>query len=104
MKRVINGKLYNTKTATLLVSWDNRLGSNDFNNCSETLYRTENGNYFLEGDGGAMSRWSKSNGKTTWGSSGLEALTPQEALEWLEDHDENVPEGCPEISALVTEA
>jgi len=104
MKRVIDGKLYNTETAVELVNWNNGLGSNDFNSCDETLYRTKNGNYFLQGDGGAMTQWCKSNGKETWGSSSLVALTAQEALEWLEDHDKEVPEGCPEISALVTEA
>ena len=104
MKKVIDGKRYDTATATGVESWDNGLSRNDFRHCSEELYRTKNGNYFLHGEGGAMTRWSESNGNTSWGSSGIEALSPADALSWLESHNMDVPDNCPEISALITEA
>jgi len=104
MKQIIGGKQYNTDTAQDVANWNNGLGYSDFRNTDETLYRTKNGNYFLHGEGGAMTRWSEGNGNTTWGSSRLIALTPQEALEWLEQHNLDVPDNCPEIINLVIEA
>jgi len=104
MIKIINGKRYDTKTASMIESWDNGLGSNDFHNCSEDLYRTSKGNYFIHGDGGAMTRWSESNGNTTWGSSGIEALTFKEVLEWLEEHGFDIPEEAIELKKLVEEA
>ena len=61
MKKVINGKMYNTETAERLAEWDNgRWGS--FDACSETLYRKRNGELFLHGDGGCRSPYSKFSG------------------------------------------
>lgn len=54
MKKVINGKMYNTETAERLADWDNgRWDSLDA--CSEILYRKCNGELFLHGDGGCRS-------------------------------------------------
>lgn len=86
MKRIIDGKLYNTDTAIEIASWDNGLYSSDFGHCTETLYKTKNGAFFVYGSGGAMSRWSVpvgSNGRG--GGDGMEALTEAEALRWCED-------------------
>lgn len=89
MKKVIDGKLYNTETATEITSYSNNLGANDFNNLSETLYKTDNGNWFLKGTGGAMTKYSVSigNGGRS-GSSTIIALTEQEAFQWCETNDE----------------
>lgn len=87
MKKVINGKVYNTETATRIANWDNGIYGSDFNACEETLYLTAKGTYFVHGEGGAMSRWAKpcgSNGRC--GGSGIEVLSQAEALEWCEDH------------------
>lgn len=54
MKKIINGKMYNTETATELGNFWNGLSTNDFRNLSETLYRKKNGEFFLYGQGGAM--------------------------------------------------
>lgn len=86
MKQVIDGLTYNTETAQEVGSWDNGLGRNDFNNCSETLYKTKNGRFFLAGEGGPMTRWSQPAGNMTSGGSGIQALTPEEALIWCEQH------------------
>jgi hypothetical protein len=86
MKAIINGKRYDTATAAEIASWGNGLGSSDFKNCDETLYRTKKGAWFLHGDGGAMTRWARavSNGHT--GGEGIQPLTPDEARGWLERH------------------
>ena len=53
MKKVINGKIYNTETATLIHQWDNgRRG--DFSSCEEDLYRTKKGAFFIHGEGGNL--------------------------------------------------
>ena len=87
MKKVIEGKVYNTDTATKIASWDNGVYGNDFRACDETLYITKNGTYFVHGEGGALSRWSQPRGNGTSGGSGIELLTKADALRWCEDHD-----------------
>ena len=58
MKQIINGKTYNTETATELGHYWNGLSDSDFRHISESLYRTKNGRYFLAGEGGPMTRYS----------------------------------------------
>jgi hypothetical protein len=58
MRKVINGKTYNTEAATELGSDDrNELRMDDFCFFQETLYRSRTGNYFLYGIGGARTRF-----------------------------------------------
>ena len=84
MKRIIQGKVYNTDTA-------NRIGSHvhshqgDFHFENTDLYKTQKGAWFICGEGGPYSRWSReisSNGLS--GGSGIEAMTTTEALAWCE--------------------
>lgn len=86
MKKVINGKMYNTETAERLAEWDNgRWGS--FDACSETLYRKRNGELFLHGDGGCRSPYSKFSGDgLEVGSQAIILLSEKEAREWAEEH------------------
>ena len=58
MKKVINGKRYDTDTATLMGS-DSFSNSRDFRHWIEELYRKNNGEYFLYGKGGAMTKYAK---------------------------------------------
>lgn len=87
MKKIIEGKVYNTETAEEIGSFWNGLGGNDFRNLNESLYKTKKGAWFLYGQGGAMTRWSESNGNTTWGSSGIMVLSEESARRWCETHD-----------------
>jgi len=87
MKKIINGKTYNTETATALGFWDNGCAYNDFQYCAETLYRTAKGAYFLHGEGGPMSCYSRSRGQNEWsGGEGISLLPESEARIWMEDH------------------
>ena len=45
MKKIINNKLYNTQTATMLASYDNHCLPNDFHYVEETLYRKKTGEF-----------------------------------------------------------
>ena len=86
MKQIINGKRYDTQTAEELGSYWNGLGGGDFRNCTEKLYRTKKGKFFLYGVGGAMSRWSESceGGNCQSSGSGILPLTDEAAYEWAE--------------------
>ena len=57
MKRIMDGLRYDTEAAEEIAHWGNGKPSGDFDQCSETLYRTPNGRYFLLGEGGPQTRW-----------------------------------------------
>ena len=104
MKRIIEGKCYDTATATEVAS-SYYSYKGDFDWVEETLYRTKSGRYFMHGMGGAHTRWCWYDENIWRGDGeGIVALTPAEAVEWLEANGKDVPAGCPEIEALVTEA
>lgn len=88
MKKIIEGKVYNTEKAEMLAEYWNGLSSSDFRYCLEELYVTKKGNYFMYGSGGALSQYSDSNGRSTWGINTIVALTKREAYEWLEEKNE----------------
>ncbi len=90
MKKVINGKIYNTETATCIADWDNGRYGRDFGRCEESLFVTKKGVYFIYGDGGAATRWSVPVGNNgSAGGDGIEVLSKAEALEWCETHGVN---------------
>ena len=87
MYKVINGKGYNTETAQELAVYEANCGPKDFKYVCETLYRKKTGEYFLHGNGGAMTKYRESTGSNSW--SGGEAITPMsiaEAKKWAEEH------------------
>ena len=47
MKKIINGKKYDTNTATKVADYWNGYGASDFNYVSEELYLKNTGEYFL---------------------------------------------------------
>ena len=103
MKAVRQGKRYDTTTATNVASWYNTPDTRDFNYVCERLYRTANGGYFLHGEGGAQTKWADvDNPKEIYNGEDIVVLTPQAALEWIEERRVgDVPDGCPELEALV---
>lgn len=101
MKKIINGKIYNTETAKEISTWDNGCNTNDFNHCWEGLYKTSKGQYFTYGYGGPKSKYSQSCGTNWWsGGEDIEPLSVKSAKEWLEEYgtaDEYIAEfGEPE--------
>ncbi len=87
MKKIINGKKYDTETATLIADWSNDQGCSDFRHCEEHLYVKKTGEYFIYGKGGAMSRYARQcDGNSYCGGSGIVPLTREEALEWAENN------------------
>jgi hypothetical protein len=86
MKKVIDGKVYNTETAEKIGHWWNGYSNTDFNNCEESLYKTKKGQFFIAGEGGAFSKYSVSCGNGRGGGSGIVLLSENEAREWAEEH------------------
>ena len=87
MKKIINGKLYDTETAKLVGEYDNGCSYSDFHYMSEELYLKKTGEFFKYGTGGAMSRYNKECGFNEWtGGDDIIPLTEEEAKEWAELH------------------
>lgn len=87
MKKIINGKKYDTETAKRVGCWSNNYNWGDFNWCAERLYKKKNGEFFLHGEGGAMSIYSRSFGQNEWrGGESIRPLTESEAKLWAEKH------------------
>jgi len=87
MKKIINGKVYDTDTAKELGSWANGGTWRDFSHMEETLYRKKTGEFFLHGEGGPMSRYAEAQGQNSWsGGSRIMPMTFTEAREWAEEH------------------
>ena len=85
MKKIINGKLYDTTTAREVASCYHGEGPMDFRHYSEKLYRKRTGEYFLAGEGGPMTHYAVSTGQNSWsGGEKIIPLTYSEATEWAE--------------------
>lgn len=82
MKKIINGKLYDTRTAWLAGSFHN--GLRDFSWYSEDLYRKRTGEFFLHGAGGARSQYAERDGDLICNGERIVPLTYEEAREWAE--------------------
>ena len=86
MRKIIGKKVYDTETADYIenYSYSNR---RDFRYVDEDLYRTGKGNWFLAGEGGALSDYREKVDQNSWsGGEKITPLKPHEALEWLEKH------------------
>jgi len=84
MKKVINGKVYNTETAQKVGEWDNGCYTNDFNYSSEDLYRKKTGEFFLHCEGGALSAYATRNGNSSGYGEQIAPMSYDEAKEWAE--------------------
>ena len=110
MKKIINGKRYDTNTAKLIgeTSYSN---PGDFHWWCEELYQKRTGEFFLYGEGGPASKYSRQIEQNTWsGGAQIIPLTLEEAQEWGEkylDADEyeevfgRIEEGKAQVSTWV---
>lgn len=87
MKKIINGKLYNTNTAQEIGHADNGCFDDDIDYVWEALYRKKTGEFFLYGIGGARSGYAESIGSgSTSGGRQIIPLSYDSAREWAEQH------------------
>lgn len=92
MRQIINGKRYNTETATYVAELSHPRGCGwcDHQYWRAYLYLTTRGNWFLAGSGGPATMFACSVGGGYSGGRGIVPLTPEEARDWLErcgEHD-----------------
>jgi hypothetical protein len=86
--QIIDGRRYNTATATEIASYWNGLSLSDFHTLTETLYRTPKGAFFLVGSGGALTSYSKSCGNNSYcGGTRWTVLSDEDAFKWLQDNE-----------------
>ncbi len=103
MKQIIEGKRYDTSTAQEIGAWWNGYPTSDFHYCEEKLYLTSKGNFFLAGEGGALSQYARSHGNATGGGEAITPLSREEAFQWAQEHLE--PEDYAEyFSDLIEDA
>lgn len=87
MRKIINGKSYDTEKAREVAEWGTHLGWRDFHNIEETLYCKKTGEYFLFGEGGPMTQYAEAVGQNSWtGGKRIMPMTYAEAKEWAEKH------------------
>lgn len=88
MKAIINGLRYDTEKAILIGETDTGGSVTDFGYWSAGLYRTpRSGRYFLAGEGGPMTGFSRYSGPNTWtGGSKIIPMTTKGAREWAEQY------------------
>ena len=87
MKKIINRKMYNTETAEEIATNSNNVPRNNFRWFDETLYRKKTGEFFLYGEGGALSAYATVLGPKSWcEGEGIIPLTLEEAMDWCEKH------------------
>ena len=89
MIKIIEGRRYNTDTATRIFFRDNGHFANDFSFRSKQLFRTKNGGWFLHHAGGAMSDMKKFYGKNLGGSESIEPIDDDDAFGFLQSHSDD---------------
>ena len=86
MKKVMNGKLYDTEKADQLFNRQYGYPS-EFDWFTEDLYRTKKGAYFIYGKGNARSHYGQQTGQNEWsGGEGWRVLTEDEAKAYVEEY------------------
>ena len=85
MKRVISGTLYDTEKSTEIAF--RKYGySTDSEHENTALFVTEEGEFFIAGSGGSMSRWARRISQNEWTKGkGLRLLNEAEALRLAEE-------------------
>ena len=86
MKRIIDGKLYETSKANRVCDVSSSSHNyGDFGWHETVLYRTAKGNFFVAGEGGPRSMWAELTGQNSWSSGkGIRAIGEDEARGYME--------------------
>lgn len=84
MKKIINGKLYDTNTARLLATYDSEYSKSDYEYYFEELYRKKTGEYFVYGKGGPNSHYAEYLKDVRQAGEGIRPMTEKDAKEWAE--------------------
>ena len=84
MRKIIKNKMYDTGTAKYIAVWCNDQRGFEF--IRERLYQKKTGEYFLHGEGGAMTGYAEYIGNGYIEGEKIMPLTDDEAMKWAEKH------------------
>lgn len=85
MKRVMDGKAYDTATAEVVCELECSVEYGSFGWHDTALYRTQRGRFFLAGRKGGGSMWRRQVDSSTWGpGEGITAIDADEARSYME--------------------
>ena len=77
---------YNPQKSQKLAEWCPAEYSGGFRHEAETLYMTEEGNYFVLSEGGLFSRYHEYSGSEQWyGGTHIRPVSREEAFFWCEE-------------------
>lgn len=82
MKKIINGKKYDTETAKAMGYWCNMTYGLNF--VEETLYKKKTGEYFLHGEGGPATKYAEIYENNSSSGEKIIPMTEDEAKDWAE--------------------
>ncbi len=90
MKAIIDGLRYDTDSPRTekVACYDNNVPINDFQWWSACLYRTGGGRFFLHGEGGPMTRFSRRSGNTSTYGERIVPLSKNDARVWCEQYSD----------------
>ncbi|RVU97073.1 hypothetical protein EII22_09060 [Coriobacteriales bacterium OH1046] len=91
MRKIIDGRLFDTETAHMVCEPTSPVGMHDrgdFHYYEESLYRKRTGEYFLHGWGGPLSPYAEPYGRGSQSGERIVPLSPEQAREWAEGHME----------------
>ena len=86
MKKIINGKKYDTDTAKLVGEYNNGRRWTDFSYLSEKLFLKKTGEFFLFGEGGPMTQYAEWSHGLCCDGSRIMPMTYDDAQQWAEEH------------------
>ena len=86
MKKIINGRKYDTDTAKIIDSYNNGQPCDDYAYFSETLYQKTTKEFFVYGHGGAASHYRVFSANGVVGGDAIIPLSEPEAKKWVEIH------------------
>jgi len=93
MKKVIDGKNYDTSNADEICDVPSSSAPGDYGWHETTLYRTAKGRFFIAGKGGPRSMWAESVGQNSWrAGQGIRTITVEEARQFMEAAGRSVEE------------
>lgn len=84
MKRIINGKRYDTDTAQFIKTYSSGLSISDFRYYDESLYLKKTGEFFLYATGNGSSKYAGQYGDLRGPGEKIVPLTLDEARAWVE--------------------
>lgn len=88
MKRIIEGRVYNTATAARICEVPcETYDRGNWHWHDTSLYKSPRGAYFIAGEGGPLSMWAEVMGTARRSGSGLRVITEEEARAFAEAAD-----------------